>query len=455
MNRRHFLKTSLAAAAAAGIGHHSFGAARVPGRRPRILLRNSWQSVNIGDIGHTPGALRLFEEYFPEAELILWPGKLEHGSREMLMKGFPKLRIVEGSVGKEGKPTTPELAQAWTDADVYVSGSGSGFPAHQHAVAFRKATGKPVGVFAVSTDPISGFGGGRDPEGGTPDDLRKRALALPPDHLAADLRYILDEAAFMFCRDTLSLEYLKKQKVKAPILEFGPDSQLGMHLRDDAKGFAYLRANGLEEGKFICVIPRVRYTPYHHMRGATTLTDVDRQKDAINARTNEKDLSKLREMMIAYIRATGGKVMTCPEMTYQIETAKEYLIDPLPSDVKKNVVWRNTYWLPDEAASIYSQARAVISADCHSPLIAYRVGTPAIYLRQPTDTCKGQMYRDFGAERWLFEVDEVNGEGLWSRVREISDRPAAAKAQVEKIMAGVRRRQKRMVGAVRSAAGVT
>ena len=24
---------------------------------PRILLRSSWQSVNIGDIGHTPGAL--------------------------------------------------------------------------------------------------------------------------------------------------------------------------------------------------------------------------------------------------------------------------------------------------------------------------------------------------------------------------------------------------------------
>ena len=454
MNRRHFLRTSFAAAAVTGVGPRLFAAAKSAGRKPRILLRNSWQSVNIGDIGHTPGALRLFEEHFPEAELILWPGRLEHGSRDMLVQGFPKLRIVEGSVGADGKPTTPELAQAWAETDVYVSGSGSGFPAHQHAVAFRKATGKPVGVFGVSTDPISGFGGSRDPEGGTLADLRKRALALPSDHLAADLRFILDEASFMFCRDTISLDYLRNQTVKAPVLEFGPDSQLGMHLRDDAKGYAYLRENGLEEGKFICVIPRVRYTPYHHMRGATTLTDVERQKDAINARTNEKDLSKMREMMIAYVRASGGKVMTCPEMTYQVETAKEFLIDPLPADVKKNVVWRNTYWLPDEAASIYTKALAVISADCHSPLIAYRVGTPAIYLRQPTDTCKGQMYRDFGADRWILEVDEADGALLWSRVQEIYNDPAQARAQVEKIMTGVRRRQRRMVDAVRAAAGV-
>ena len=454
MHRRHFLKTSLAATAVAGFHPELFAAAKTAGRTPRVLLRNSWQSVNIGDIGHTPGALRLLEEHFPEAEIILWPGRLEHGSRDMLVRGFPKLRIVEGGLGSDGTPNTAELAKAWAEADLYLSGSGSGFPAHTHAVAFRKATSKPVGVFGVSTDPISGFGQDRDPEGGTLKDLRERALKLPSTHLADDLRFILNEAAFIFCRDTISLEYLRAQKVKAPILEFGPDSQLGMHLRDDAKGFAYLRENGLEDGKFICVIPRVRYTPYHHMRG-TVLTETDRAKDAMNARTSEQDLSKLREMMIAYVRATGGKVMTCPEMTYEIETAKEYLIDPLPEDVKRNVVWRNTYWLPDEAASIYSKALAVVSAECHSPLIAYHQGTPAFYLRQPTDTCKGQMYHDFGAGRWFFEVDETNGAQLWSRLQEVQRDPAKAKARVKTIMDGVRKRQRRMVDAVRAAANVT
>ena len=69
--------------------------------------------------------------------------------------------------------------------------------------------------------------------------------------------------------------------------------------------------------------------------------------------------------------------MACAEMTYQIPMAKEVLVDPLPSDVKKNVVWRDTYWLPDEAASIYSKAQAVVSVECHSPIIALANGTPA------------------------------------------------------------------------------
>jgi hypothetical protein len=56
--------------------------------------------------------------------------------------------------------------------------------------------------------------------------------------------------------------------------------------------------------------------------------------------------------------------------------AKQVLVDPLPEAVKKNVVWRDTYWLPDEAASIYSMAQAVISVECHSPLIALHNGTP-------------------------------------------------------------------------------
>ena len=70
-------------------------------------------------------------------------------------------------------------------------------------------------------------------------------------------------------------------------------------------------------------------------------------------------------------------------MTYQVELAKHVLVDPLPDDVKQNVVWRDTFWLPDEAASIYSKAQAVVSMECHSPLIALHNGTPA-YLRSTT-----------------------------------------------------------------------
>jgi polysaccharide pyruvyl transferase WcaK-like protein len=453
MNRRRFLQqTSATALASAALGPRTFAAAIKSGRPPRILLRSSWQSVNIGDIGHTPGALSLLYRHFPEVEVTLWPGNLGHGSREFLTQAYPQLRIVEGSVGADGRPKTAALAQAWAEADLYLSGSGSGFPASNHAVAFRKATGKPVGVFGVSTDPISGFGAGRDPEGGTLASLRERALKLPATHLNADLRFIMDQAAFFFCRDTISRDYLRAQGVKTPVLEFGPDAQLGMPLRDDARGLAWLRERGLEAGKFICVIPRLRYTPYYQIRN-TPRTKEDEAKDAINERTTERDHAKLRDLIIAYVRATGNKVMVCAEMTYQVEMGREVLVNPLPAEVKRNVVWRDTYWLPDEAASIYAQAQCVVSVECHSPLIALHQGTPTFYVRQPTDTCKGQMYRDLGANDWFFEVDETNGAQLWSRLEGIVRDPAAARAQARRIQTGVEAHQRRMVAAVRTACG--
>lgn len=445
LTRRSFFTQSAAAALTAAIAPRVFAA---PGQPPRILLRSSWQSVNIGDIGHTPGALSILNKHFPEAEVMLWPGNLGHGSREMLTKGYPKLRIVEGSLDPENKPKTAALAQAWDEADLYLSGSGSGFPAANHATAFHKATGKPVGVFAVSSDPISGFGMGRDPEGGTLESLRERALKLPSEHLSAELRSIIDRAAFFFCRDSITRDYLKAQGVKSPIVEFGPDAQLGMHLRDDAKGDAWLAEHQLEASKFICVIPRLRYTPYYKIRN-TPPNETDRAKDAINDRTTEQDHAKLRDMMTAYIKATGNKVLVCAEMTYQVEMGKEVLVDPLPENIRRNVVWRDTYWLPDEAASIYARAQCVVSVECHSPLISLHQGTPTFYVRQPTDTCKGEMYRDIGAGEWLFEVDETNGDQLWAKLEAIHRDPAAARAKVKSIMSYVEERQKHMVEVAR------
>jgi hypothetical protein len=143
--------------------------------------------------------------------------------------------------------------------------------------------------------------------------------------------------------------------------------------------------------------------------------------------------------------------MACGEMTYQVQMAKEVLVDPLPADVKRNVVWRDTYWLPDEAASIYARAQAVVSVECHSPIIALANGTPAFYVRQPTDTCKGQMYRDIGVDSWFFEMDEASGEKLWTQLQAIHANPAAARARVKSVMAGVDRLQQRMVAALRTA----
>src|SRR4051812_24962919 len=90
MNRRTFLRTTTAAAALASL--HTFAVEKHP---PRIVLRSSWQTVNIGDIGHTPGVLALIEKYIPEAEVTLWPTDVRNGVEEMLLRRFPKLRITK------------------------------------------------------------------------------------------------------------------------------------------------------------------------------------------------------------------------------------------------------------------------------------------------------------------------------------------------------------------------
>jgi hypothetical protein len=182
-------------------------------------------------------------------------------------------------------------------------------------------------------------------------------------------------------------------------------------------------------------------------------TPSDDIRDAINERTTERDHAKLRELIASYVRQTGHRVLACGEMTYQVPMAKEVLIDPLPADVKRNVAWHDSFWFTYEAASVYARALTVISVDCHSPIIALAHGTPGFYVRQPTDTCKGQMFHDVGTGDWTFEVDETSGPELWSRLERIHQNPVAAREKVRTVMAGVQKLQHRMVEAVRAAAG--
>ena len=156
----------------------------------------------------------------------------------------------------------------------------------------------------------------------------------------------------------------------------------------------------------------------------------------MNNRYKEVDHAKLREALIAWVRGTGNKVLLCPEMTYEVDIMDELLYNPLPDDVKPFVEKRG-YWLPDEAASVYARAFAVLSFECHSPIIAAANGVPFFYLRQPHDTIKGQMYYDLNFSDWIFEIEETTGkeiadrlQGMWRNYSEACNRVAS---EVKKI----------------------
>jgi polysaccharide pyruvyl transferase WcaK-like protein len=119
--------------------------------------------------------------------------------------------------------------------------------------------------------------------------------------------------------------------------------------------------------------------------------------------------------------------------------------------VKPNVIWRDTFWLADEAASFYARAVAVVSAECHSPIIALSQGTPAFYVRNPADTVKAQMFRDLGLTDWVFESNHTTGQQLWEKLKPINENRAAGRAKVQTAMQRAAAIQKRMVEAISDA----
>jgi polysaccharide pyruvyl transferase WcaK-like protein len=212
--RRHFISALTAA-----LGGSVFAA---DGKPKTILLQSAWDTVNIGDIGHTPGTLRVIEEHLPEVKIVLWAMKLDERVTAMLQRRFPKVTILQGKLdGKGEKDET--LRQAVKSSDLFIRNSGMGQDIT--FMQFCQKHGKRYGLFGQSYFPSMVEGEG-----------------------AAERLALLNAAAFIYTRETKTLAILKGAGVKA---EFGPDGCFGIDVRDDERGFATMKKLGLEDRKFI------------------------------------------------------------------------------------------------------------------------------------------------------------------------------------------------------------
>lgn len=253
MKRRTFLQASVAAALASKVY-------AAPAKRPRIILRSSWQVVNIGDIAHTPGVMALLEKYVPEAEVTLWAsGDFSEEVHAMEAKRFPNMRVVKGSIGDTGKFSNAELKDAVNECDFLLHGSGPSFVARRDVGQFVEHTGKPFGIYGIT------YGGA--------------------DQATIDL---MSSANFVYFRDSVSLKKAKQDGMKSPIMEFGPDGAFACDLRDDEKAEAYLKEVGLTPGEFVCCITRLRGTPYWEVKPGTKFDPVRnaRNKRCVNTTIN-------------------------------------------------------------------------------------------------------------------------------------------------------------------------
>jgi hypothetical protein len=408
MNRRTFLASASAAALVTALR-----AAAPAGRAPRILLRSSWQIVNIGDIAHTPGVLTLIERYLPKAEVRLWAsGDLSEEVIAMEHRRFPNLVIVKGTIGANGKASKPELADALAWTDFLLHGSGPSLVAARDVAAFAKHVGKPYGVYGITH--------------GT----------NPP---TADERTVFDGARFVFFRDELSLKLARTQNLKSPIVDFAPDGAFACDLRNDAAADAFLAAHDLTPGQFLCCIPKLRFTPYWLIRNSPK----DETRHARNEAMKVADHAPLLEAINAVVRETKMKILLCPEDKTQMTVNKEQLYDHLPADVKPRVVWREKFWLTDEALSTYVRSAGLFGHEQHSPIMCIGAGIPAIVCRWAEQTTKGDMWRTIGLGDWLFNMDvEADKKKVAPAVLAMAKDPAAARAKAEKARAIVERYQR-------------
>jgi polysaccharide pyruvyl transferase WcaK-like protein len=419
MKRREFL-TSVVGATAGAV---AYGGER---RAPHVLLRSSWQVVNIGDIAHTPGVLTLLERHIPEAEVKLWASAdFSDEVAAMIQRRFPKLQIVKGSIGADGKGSNAALAEAVAWADFLLHGSGPSLVAARDVAAFARHTSKPYGVYGITH---GSFGAGDD-------------------------KRILEGAKFAFFRDSVSLGQARRDGVQCPVMEFCPDGAFACDLRDDAKAAAFLAANGLEEGKFLCCLSRLRFTPYWTIPEKNRALDAAKQ--ARNEAMKEQDHVALRQAILAVIRETPLKVLLCPEDMTQMKVGKEMFWDKLPQEARQRVVWRERFWLTDEALSTYVRSAGLFGSEMHSPIMAIGNGIPAIVCRFEEQTSKGIMWRDIGLGDWLFDLDKKEEHGgIVPAVLAMAKDPAAAKEKAAEARRLVERRQRETMGVLRGALGL-
>ncbi len=399
-NRRHFIASITAA-----LGGSVLAA---DGNPKTILLQSAWDTVNIGDIGHTPGTLRVIEEHLPEVKVMVWAMKLDERVTVMLKKRFPKVEILQGSLAGKGEKDEA-LRHAISNCDLYIRNSGMGQDIS--FMQFCQKVGKPYGLFGQSYFATMVEGKGAE-----------ERIAL------------LNGASFIYTRETKTLNILKKGGVKTPVLEFGPDGCFGIDVRDEERGLATMKKLGLEERKFITVQIRTN-TPK-----APGVDDPRPQKlnplhpSPEQIADDERRAAKYRELVTMWVKKTGHKVLIAPETIKEMGHNKRLIHDPLPPEIQKQVVNLEYFWNSDEAASIFARAHTIVCHEPHSPIIALANGTPVIHTYSEFHSPKCWMFKDIGLGEWLLEMDETPVEKMAETLFAIDADYAAAQGKVRKAM---------------------
>ena len=418
--RRHFISTL-----SATLGFSALAASAKP---KTILLQSAWDTVNIGDIGHTPGTLRIIEQHLPDVRVVVWEMKLDERIAAMLRRRFPKVEFLQGSLTGKGE-RDEKLRGAIRRCDLFIRNSGMG--QDTSFMEFCWKIGKPYGLYGQSyfASMVEGKG-------------------------AAERIALLNGAAFIYCRETKTLDILRNASGKPPVLEFGPDGCFGIDVRDEERGLATMKQLGLEDRKFITIQLRTNTAKLPGVDDTRTpkLNPLHPTREQIAA--DERRAAVYRDLITRWVKRTGFKVLIAPEVKKEMEHNKRLLHDPLPADIRKHVVNLDYFWNADESASVFARAHTAICHEPHSLIIALANGTPIIHTFSEFHSPKCWMFKDIGLPEWLLEYDSTPAARMAETLFAIHDDYPAALAKVKKAMAFVEKRQADTMAVVKKTLGL-
>jgi polysaccharide pyruvyl transferase WcaK-like protein len=248
---------------------------------------------------------------------------------------------------------------------------------------------------------------------------------------------VLDQAAFIFTRETESAAYLREHGFTCPVIEFGPDGCFGIDTRDDAAAEAWLSAHGLEAGRFLIV--NIRSNTAVSKDSDTPLNPVKPTPE--QQAENERWMGACARVITDWVRETGLPVLVAPEAQKEIAAADALLRPLLPCDVLERTVFRNTWWNADEALSTFTRARVAFGVEPHTLIMAITGEVPVVHARPLRHGRKGWMFRDLGLGDNLFDIDTAPAEQISQRVLTLHRDYPGAKAAAAAALREVRRLQ--------------
>ncbi len=395
---------------------------------PVIVVWSGWDHANIGDVGHTPGMLRTLEEFVPEARLKLFANVLDERTKKMLGRRFPKVQILEGWPWDEDGAPTATHREVLEDGAFFIRASNMG--AETHYMPHLQQRGIPFGLYGQTYFPW-----------------------FVTRHQASENLRRLTAAAFVYGRETLTVELLRRADLIGPVLDFMPDSCFGIDVRDDEAALATMRRLGLRADEFITLQVRTK-TPAHADGELPPGYRPEWNRPAPDPTLDLARADKFVVLATAWVRATGLKVLIAPEAKKEMAHNRRLIYDRLPPDVRGSVVNLDHFWSLPEAAGILARARIVVCHEPHSPIIALANGRPAIHTWSAEHGPKYHMFADLGLGDWLFNHDDMTAEELIHRVLEIHRDYPTATDRVAACMKRVHALRRSSMAPLRAALGL-